>query len=135
MGRRTEEGGDGGGEKVCVLRKNRVPVKAPAEIKTQKGSIKGQVHDVSVSGAYLSVPENMAEGLMIRVTLHLPGYDRPLEAAGRIAWVNNGDRRPKPHFPEGVGVEFTDFDEDCADSLQDYVQQYHPEHKYQGSLH
>jgi len=134
-GPQNREGGDGGGEKVCVLRKTRVPVKAPAEIKTQTGSIKGQVHDVSSSGAYLSVPEDMDEGLMIRVTLHLPGYDRPLEAAGRIAWINSGDRRPKPHFPEGVGVEFTDFDESCEDDLQDYIQLNHPEFKHHGSLH
>ena len=134
-GPQNREGGGGGGEKVCVLRKTRVPVKAPAEIKTEQGSIKGQVHDVSVSGAYLSVPEDMAEGLMIRVTLKLPGYDRPLEAAGRIAWVNSGDRRPKPHFPEGIGVEFTDFSESCEDDLQDYIQLNHPEFKHQGSLH
>ena len=82
-GPQDREGGDGEGKKVCVLRKSRVPVKAEAEIKTERGSIKGQAHDVSDSGAYLSVSEDMAEGLMIRVTLHLPGYDRPLEAAGR----------------------------------------------------
>jgi len=134
-GPQNREGGSGGGDKVCVLRKPRVPVKAPAEIKTEKGSIQGQSHDVSVSGAYLSVPEDMAEGLMIRVTLKLPGYDRPLEAAGRIAWVNNGDRRPKPHFPEGIGVEFTDLDESCSNYLQDYIQLNHPDHKHQGSLH
>ncbi|MEN8686372.1 MAG: PilZ domain-containing protein, partial [Desulfuromonadales bacterium] len=126
---------DGGGEKVCVLRKTRVPVKAQAEIKTEQRSIKGQAHDVSDSGAYLSVSEDMAEGLMIRVTLHLPGYDRPLEAAGRIAWVNNGDRRPKPHFPEGIGVEFTVFNENCEHDLQDYVQQNQPVHKYHGTIH
>ena len=72
---------------------------------------------------------------MVRVTLHLPGYERPFEAAGRIAWVNNGDRRPKPHFPEGIGVEFTAFNEDCEHDLQDYVQQNQPVHKYQGSIH
>jgi HD-GYP domain-containing protein (c-di-GMP phosphodiesterase class II) len=129
------EGGDGGGQKVCVLRKTRVPVKAHAEIKTEQRSIKGQAHDVSDSGAYLSVSEDMGEGLMIRVTLHLPGYDRPLEAAGRIAWVNNGDRRPKPHFPEGIGVEFTAFNESSEHDLQDYVQQNQPVHKYHGTIH
>ena len=129
------EGGGSGGQKVCVLRKTRVPVKAQAEIKTEQGSIKGQVHDVSDSGAYLSVPEDMAEGLMIRVTLNLPGYDRPLEAAGRIAWVNSGDRRPKPHFPAGIGIEFTTFSESCEHDLQDYVQQNQPVHKYHGSIH
>jgi len=129
------EGGDGGGDKVCVLRNTRVPVKAPAEIKTEQSSIQGQVHDVSVSGAYLSVPEDMDEGLMIRVTLKLPGYDRPLEAAGRIAWINSGDRRPKPHFPEGIGVEFTAFNESCEADLKDYIQLNHPEFKHQSSLH
>ena len=129
------EGGDGGGQKVCVLRKTRVPVKAQAEIKTEQRSIKSQAHDVSDSGAYLSVSEDMVEGLMIRVTLHLPGYDRPLEAAGRIAWVNNGDRRPKPHFPEGIGVEFTAFNESSEHDLQNYVQQNQPVHKYHGTFH
>jgi HD-GYP domain-containing protein (c-di-GMP phosphodiesterase class II) len=129
------EGGDGGGQKLCVLRKTRVPVKAPAKIKTEQATINGQVHDVSDSGAYLSVPNDMDEGLMIRVTLHLPGYERPLEAAGRIAWLNCGDRRPKPHFPEGVGVEFTAFNDSCEDDLQDYVQQNQPVHKYHGSIH
>ena len=83
----------------------------------------------------MSVSEDMVEGLMIRVTLHLPGYDRPLEAAGRIAWVNNGDRRPKPHVPEGIGVEFTAFNESSEHDLQDYVQQNQPVHKYHGTIH
>ncbi len=129
------ESGGGGGEDVCKLRPRRVSVKSPAEVRTEKGGMEGEALDVSTTGAYLSVPEDINEGLFIRVTLHLPGFDRPLEAAGRVAWVNNGDRRPKPHFPEGVGVEFTDFTEDCEQYLQEYINQNLPKPQTSGVIH
>lgn len=128
-------GEPGSGETVCTIRQTRVPVKTPAEIKTQKGALKGEAHDVSVSGAYLSIPEDINEGLFIRVSIQLPGFDRPLEAEGKVAWVNSGDRRPKPHFPEGVGVQFTDFSDDCAQYLKDYIYRNHPDYQYKGSCH
>ena len=129
------ESGGGGGENVCSIRPRRISVESLAEVRTEKGAMEGQTSDVSSTGAYLSVPEDINEGLFIRVTLHLPGLDRPLEAAGRVAWVNSGDRRPKPHFPEGVGVEFTDFPEDCERSLQEFVDQNLPKTQVSGSVH
>ncbi len=129
------ESGGGGGKNVCRIRPRRISVESLAEVRTEKGAMEGQTSDVSSTGAYLSVPEDINEGLFIRVTLHLPGLDRPLEAAGRVAWVNSGDRRPKPHFPEGVGVEFTDFPEDCERSLQEFVEQNLPKTQVSGSVH
>jgi Tfp pilus assembly protein PilZ len=129
------ESGGGGGENVCRIRPRRISVESLAEVRTEKSAMEGQTSDVSSTGAYLSVPEDINEGLFIRVTLHLPGLDRPLEAAGRVAWVNYGERRPKPHFPEGVGVEFTDFPEDCERSLQEFVDQNLPKTQVSGSVH
>ena len=115
------DSGGGEGESVCKIRPKRIAIETPAKVRTDKGAVEGQALDISTTGAYLSLPEDINEGLFIRVTLHLPGFDRPLEAAGRVAWVNNGDRRPKPHFPKGIGVESTDFSKEGEQSLQDYI--------------
>ena len=127
--------GGGGGENVCKLRPKRVSLESPAEVWTDKGTLEGKALDISSSGAYITVPEDINKGLFVRVTLQLPGYDLPLEAAGRVAWVNNGDRRPKPHFPEGVGVEFTNFNEEGEESLQDYINEKLPASQGAGTMH
>ena len=134
-GPQNREGGDGGGENSVSCARTVCRSRALLKLKRKRARSRGRFTMSVCRGRICWVPEDMAEGLMIRVTLHLPGYDRPLEAAGRIAWVNSGNHRPKPHFPEGVGVEFTDFDESGAEDLQDYIQLNHPEFKHQGSLH
>jgi hypothetical protein len=66
----------------------------------------------------------LGEGLTIKVEIHLPGMDAPVVASGRIAWVNNGERRPKPNYPTGCGVELTNFDDDGYSLMGKYVERY-----------
>ncbi len=105
----SNEPGPSGGES-CSIRQKRVPVEAPVKLNTAGKTLSGKSHDMSLHGLYISVPEDLQEGIFIRVEVHLPGQERPIEASGRIAWSNTGDNRPKPFYPQGYGIELTDFE-------------------------
>ncbi len=71
---------------------------------------------------YLTIPENLEEGVFVKLEIFLPGQERPVEAEGRIAWSNTGDNRPKPFYPEGYGVEITDFENSDEDLFNKYLE-------------
>jgi response regulator RpfG family c-di-GMP phosphodiesterase len=121
----TEDGAGGGNGGLCRIRQRRIPLDAPVTVQTRAHSLIGKVEDISASGLYVSIPsEGLGEGLTIKVEIHLPGMDAPVVASGRIAWVNNGERRPKPNYPTGCGVELTNFDDDGYSLMGKYVERY-----------
>ena len=97
------------------------------QIKTDQKDVRGKTHDISLNGVYISVPENLDEGILIRLEVYLPGEARPLEASGRIAWSNQGDNRPKPFYPHGYGIEITDFENEDEEYLGQYLEKTLPE--------
>jgi HD-GYP domain-containing protein (c-di-GMP phosphodiesterase class II) len=112
--------GTGGGG-VCKIRPKRLSVNAPVKIQEADKNVHGNVYDISLNGLYVSVPENLQDGIFIRLEFCLPGQERPLEATGRIAWTNTGDNRPKPSYPQGYGIELTNFENDDEDLLAGYL--------------
>lgn len=125
-----EEGG-GGGSGICRIRHKRVPLDAPVVVQTRANTYAGKACDVSLNGVYVSVPEDLGQGLMVKIELLLPGKEQPVVASGRIAWVNAGDNPTKPHYPIGCGVELTNFDERGDALLQEYVRL----NQHNGSIH
>ena len=118
------EGGDG---ETCTIRSKRIPVQTPVQVRTDEKALRGNAHDISMNGLYVSVPENLEEGVFIRLEVYLPGQERPVEASGRIAWTNKGDNRPKPFYPQGYGVELTGFENTDDECLGEYLNQQLPE--------
>lgn len=118
------EGGDGD---TCTIRQKRVPVQTPVQVSTESKALRGNAHDLSPKGLYVSVPENLEEGVFIRLEVYLPGQKKPLEASGRIAWSNKGDNRPKPFYPQGYGIELTNFENNDDESLGEYLEQQLPD--------
>lgn len=113
----------GGGGETCRIRQKRVPVETPILLQTRANTVTGKTHDISLNGIYISIPEDLGEGLSVKVEILLPGESRPVVASGRIAWVNTGDNRAKPHYPSGCGVELTNFDDEGDALLQTYLRQ------------
>jgi len=118
------EGGEG---ETCTIRSKRIQVQTPVQVCTDEKALQGRAHDISMNGLYVSVPENLEEGVFIRLEVYLPGQERPLEASGRIAWTNEGDNRPKPFYPQGYGVELTGFENSDEEFLGEYLEQQLPE--------
>lgn len=115
------------GSDLCRIRQKRVPLETPVMIQTQAHLMNGKSYDVSLNGIYISIPENLGEGLSVKIEIVLPGETIPVVASGRIAWVNAGDNRAKPHYPTGCGVELTNFDNQGDAILQDYINQHLPQ--------
>jgi HD-GYP domain-containing protein (c-di-GMP phosphodiesterase class II) len=121
-GSEGDSGGGSGG--LCRIRQKRIPLDAPVSVQTRAHSIIGKAEDISSGGVYISMPgEGLGEGLTIKIEIRLPGEEKPVVASGRIAWVNNGERRPKQNYPTGCGVELTSFDDDGYTLMQKYVDQ------------
>jgi uncharacterized protein (TIGR02266 family) len=118
---------EGGSGETCTIRSKRIPVQTPVQVSTKDKDLRGNAHDISMNGLYVSVPENLQEGVFIKLEVYLPGQERPLEASGRIAWSNKGDNRPKPFYPQGYGVELTDFENTDEDFLGEYLEQQLPD--------
>jgi uncharacterized protein (TIGR02266 family) len=118
---------EGEGGETCTIRQKRVPVQTPVQVSTEDKALRGNAHDISLNGLYVSVPENLQEGIFIRLEVYLPGQEKPIEASGRIAWSNKGDNRPKPFYPQGYGVELTNFENTDEEFFEEYLEQQLPE--------
>jgi HD-GYP domain-containing protein (c-di-GMP phosphodiesterase class II) len=117
-----ETNGGAGSGGLCRIRQKRIPLEVPVRVQTRAHNLTGKVEDISAGGVYISMPdEGLGEGLTVKVEICLPGVEKPVVASGRIAWVNNGERRPKPHYPTGCGVELTNYDDDSYTLMENYV--------------
>ena len=123
---------DEGGGEICKIRPKRLSVKAPVQVREDNRDLKGESYDISLSGLYVTVPENLQEGVFVRLEVFLPEQEKPIEASGRIAWSNTGDNRPKPFSPKVCGIQLTDFENDDEELLADYLNSHLPEN---GMLH
>ncbi len=122
--KRHFNGGPYGGEgscEVCKIRSKRLSVNAPVKIQETDNNFQGKAHDISLNGLYVTVPKNLQKDVYVKIEVFLPGQERPLTAAGRIAWDNTGDNRPKPFYPKGYGIELTDFENSDEELMADYL--------------
>lgn len=90
----------------------RVNCEAPVAVSHFSQRMIGRTRDISESGIYVGmngpIDRLLEQGVEVQVIFHLPGRDMvPIEAWGRIAWVNNPTRPVKPDFPPGCGIAFT----------------------------
>ena len=98
----------------------RVPTEADVLCETKDNFFSGKLQDISVGGAYVHSPIPFRVDSPVRLTFCTFRDRQPLELEGRIAWSNPGGIR-KHNFPEGAGVQFTNFDGGKKHQLEDYV--------------
>lgn len=65
--------------------------------------------DVSRHGVFVATDEGVPEGAPVELSITLTDNTPPIEAKGRVAWVNSQSALKKPTFPAGFGVELLEF--------------------------
>ncbi len=114
-----------------IGRDQRVPCRTDVSLRTNSHSKCGLSEDLSTRGMFVSVPEPVQEGTLIKLHFSLPGVDAPpIEALAKVVWTNNSCKKTKPDFPSGNGLLFTQLDKPAEDTLHNYI-----EHVQGGSLH
>ena len=109
------------------LRPLRIDCEAPVAVSRNNRRLIGRTRDISEYGLYVGVSgsvEDLVEpGMQVQVIFHLPGKELPpVEAWGRIAWINDPSRPVKPGFPPGCGIAFTQV-ETGRDHLSAWLEQ------------
>lgn len=100
----------------------RIPCQFPAIFLLGDSPVGAEVLDVGDGGVFLASHEPVRHDTMVKLALYLPGAKPQLrEFAGRIAWLNEVDKRVNPALPPGFGVEFLDLDESSHSALKHLV--------------
>lgn len=105
-------------------RPQRVPCKTNVSLRTNSHAKNGLSEDLSTHGIFVSVPEPVQEGTLIKLHFTLPGIDGPpIEALAKVVWTNNSCKKAKPDFPTGNGMLFTKLDKPAEETLQHFIEQ------------
>lgn len=105
-----------------VLERLRVPLVRRAEL-----TLRGEVHraytlDVGLRGVFVEWPEPLPIGEAVELCFHLPGSERPVRAASRVAWWNPpGESARARRLPGGAGLEFVELAEADARRIRELV--------------
>ncbi|MBW2689563.1 MAG: HD domain-containing protein [Deltaproteobacteria bacterium] len=102
----------------------RVPLRTDVSLRTHSHATKGLSEDLSKSGMFVSVPEPVKEGALIKLHFSLPGVDSPpIEALAQVVWTNNSGNKAKPNFPTGNGLLFTEMEKPAEETLHNFIEQ------------
>lgn len=94
----------------------RVPCLLSIGIESESQRIRGSVHNISRSGAYLTVDRPLAQGKAVRLTMKLLDDQRPIELLGEIVRSETlGDSL------YGYGVQFLEADADSLRILKEFI--------------
>lgn len=105
-------------------RPRRVPCRTNVSIHTNSRATKGLSEDLSTHGMFVSVPEPVKEGTLIKLHFTLPGADAvPIEALAQVVWTNNSCKKTKPEFPSGNGLLFTQMNKPAEETLHNFIEQ------------
>jgi HD-GYP domain-containing protein (c-di-GMP phosphodiesterase class II) len=105
----------------------RVQFRAEVSVKVNGTVTKGVSEDVSNKGMYICVDKHLTNGAPVEVCIPCASNGvGPIEAKGRVAWVNSKSQPKKPGFPSGFGVEFLEFKDGTEEFFQTLVSYYIP---------
>lgn len=90
----------------------RVPLLTQVEERRENFTTLGWTRDISLGGLAISTQQTLSPGATVVVRFGIPGRTRPIEAAGRVAWVVPG---------KSMGVGFLGLLEEDRRSIADYV--------------
>ncbi|BCR04394.1 hypothetical protein DESUT3_14630 [Desulfuromonas versatilis] len=102
-------------------RKNlRLTVKLPSLFSSGETSCLAEVMSISTRGMFVKTAVRMGNRDPVRVVIPLLGMQRELEVCGRVLYcVLPG---PENNYLQGVGIEFTDLDEQTQDTLEGFIE-------------
>jgi two-component system, cell cycle response regulator len=103
-------------------REMRRPCHFPVVFVHAKSPTSGHAIDISDGGLFLATHDSVKLEATLKLAFYLPtAMPRLIEVAGRVAWVNEEGKRVCPSLPAGVGVQFTDLDEQETALLKAFV--------------
>jgi HD-GYP domain-containing protein (c-di-GMP phosphodiesterase class II) len=89
--------------------------------------------DIGAGGMFVVADDHATEGLPVELVIQIPtATASPIEARGRIAWINNKSQPKKPSFPSGYGVQFLEFKEPAGEAFLNFITSYIPANCSQG---
>lgn len=104
-------------------RPKRVACRTDVSLRTNSHASRGLSEDLSTRGMFVSVPEPIQEGTIIRLHFTLPDMEtKPIEALAKIVWTNNNCKKAKPDFPAGNGIHFTRMEKPSEQALYNYIE-------------
>lgn len=82
----------------------------------------GRTEDISKGGLFIAIPPDVMPDDPVDLSFSLPLGDETVVVAARarVAWENRGDIRLKPTYPAGIGVEFTDIDNEAVAKIEKF---------------
>lgn len=102
----------------------RLPCRTDVSLRTKNFATQGLSEDLSAQGMFVSIPEPVQEGALIRLNFSLPETDAPpIEAMAKVIWVNNSCRKAKQDYPAGNGLLFTQMEKPAEEHLCNYIEQ------------
>jgi uncharacterized protein (TIGR02266 family) len=114
-------------------RSPRAPFRTEVSLRCNGKVTSGMSEDIGTGGMFIAADDIAEEGLPVEVAIKLPtGEAAPIEARGRVAWVNNKSQPKKPGFPAGFGVEFLEFTAPAGEAFQVFINSYIPANCPQG---
>ncbi|MBI1920401.1 MAG: response regulator [Geobacter sp.] len=102
----------------------RIPCVTQVVFKMGNDAGYGTSADLSTNGIFVTFNGEVEMEDRLSLTFSLPENEHaPIEAVGRVAWINRGMSRLKPTLPEGFGVEFLDMSRDSAALIRGFMEQ------------
>jgi CheY-like chemotaxis protein len=104
-------------------RDTRVPCRVKGKFKVFGLTLAGEILDVSALGVYMATDYEVETGTVLELVFATPtGTGAPVQAKGRVAWLNSKKEKKKAALPTGFGVEFVALTEESKNSLKLFVE-------------
>ncbi len=107
----------------CERRRARVSARLPVSFRLNGRIYTSNSEDIGIRGIYLASDEEVSEGHPLELAITIPDISTVIEATGRIAWVNSGQKK-KTTISAGFGVEFLEYKGMAERFLEAYLGRY-----------
>lgn len=99
----------------------RVPCQISMSIRNGEQVYTSKTLDISHGGIFLATDEPLEIGTLIDMTFQIPNSPRPVNAVGKVAWVEKAPDGVSVTGRAGVGVKFSKIDPSDLQLIVDYV--------------
>ena len=77
--------------------------------------------NLSTGGIFLECDEPLPEDTPLALEIFLPARDKPIRCRGRVAWVNDPEKKKKDTLPAGMGLQFLDLSLDDLHAVREFL--------------
>jgi uncharacterized protein (TIGR02266 family) len=77
--------------------------------------------NLSTGGVFLECDQPLPEDTPLTLEILLPARDTRIRCRGRVAWVNDPEKRKKDTLPPGMGLQFLDLSLDDMHAIREFI--------------